>query len=72
MYIHVRVFPKSKKEEFLEIKESYFEAYIKEEAKRGLANKRVIELIKEKYPESKRIRVINGHHNPNKLISVEI
>ncbi len=70
MYIHVKVHPKSKKEVFEQINEDHFEAWIKEPAEQNLANKRVFELLKNYFPEAKRVRIISGHQSPSKLFSV--
>ncbi len=70
MLIRLKVFPKSRKEELKEAKSGKFELYIRAEAKRGEANMRVIEILKEKFPEAKSIRIIKGHTTPNKHIEI--
>jgi uncharacterized protein YggU (UPF0235/DUF167 family) len=71
MYIRVKAFPGSKKESVERIGESEYAIHIKEKAERNMANKRIIEIIAETYEvSSKRVRIINGHHSPTKLISI--
>lgn len=73
MYIKVRVYPKSKKEEFVKLKENRFKIKVKEKAERNMANKKVIELLAKNFEvaESK-IKIINGHHSPSKLLSIDV
>ena len=73
MYIKVRVYPKSKKEEFEKISENKFNIKVKQKAERNLANKRVVEIIA-KYFEvrEKDVKIVNGHRSPSKLISINL
>lgn len=71
MYIKVRVFPKSKKEEFKEVGENRFEIKIKEKAERNLANNKVLEILANYFKiRVEDIKIINGHHHPIKLIKI--
>lgn len=71
MYIKVKAFPKSKKEEIKKISDDTYEIRVKEKAQRNEANKRIIELVaSELGVQVKEIRIINGHHNSSKLLSV--
>lgn len=70
MYIHVKVTTKSKKESFEELKDNYFAISVKEPAEKNLANKKLIEILKNHFQSSKGIRIISGHHSPSKLFSV--
>jgi uncharacterized protein YggU (UPF0235/DUF167 family) len=71
MYIKVSVIPKSKREEIIKEKEGYYKIYLKEPAERNLANKRAREVLSVEFnlPISK-IRLISGHHTPQKMFSV--
>lgn len=71
MYIHVKVHPGSKKEHLEKLKEDHFEIWVKEPAERNLANKRVLEIVRQIFPEAKRVRIISGAQSPSKLISVD-
>jgi hypothetical protein len=72
MYIQVTVHTKTKKEEVLEVKPGYFEIWIREPAERGLANKKVLELIKKHLKFEGQIKIVSGHHHPKKMISIDI
>ncbi|KKQ87757.1 MAG: hypothetical protein UT09_C0010G0022 [Parcubacteria group bacterium GW2011_GWF2_38_8] len=71
-YIHLKVMTGTRKESFRQKSEDHFEVSVREKAEHNLANKRVLELVSLhfKIPASK-IRIINGHRNPSKLLVVE-
>jgi len=71
MYIHVKAHPKSKKQEIMQLKEDHFEIWVKELAEKNLANKKIIEILKNHFSEAKSVRIISGHHSPSKLFSVD-
>jgi uncharacterized protein YggU (UPF0235/DUF167 family) len=80
MYIHAKVTAGARKESFEPCRSratgnknpDHFEVSVKEKAENNLANKRVLELVAEyfKIPLNK-IRIINGHRHPSKLIIIE-
>lgn len=72
-YIHVAVKAGVKKEIFKQKSKDHFEISVKEKAERNEANNRVLELVAEyfKVPKNK-VRIINGHHHPSKLLIVEV
>ena len=80
-YIHVKVTAGAGKESFrprLSKKtweprpEDHFEVWVKEKAENNLANTRVLELVALYFKVSKnKVRIVNGHHHPGKLIIVE-
>ena len=73
MYIRVKVLAGVKKELVKSLGENRLEIHVKEPAEANLANKRVIELVSERLGVSvKKVKIINGHHHPVKLLSVEI
>ena len=71
MYVKVRAISGSKKENFEKISEDTFKISVKEKAQANMANKRILELLANhfKVPTGK-LRIINGHHSPSKLISI--
>lgn len=71
-YIHIKVKAGVKKESFVKKTEDSFEISVREKAERNMANARVLELVAEhfKVPINK-VRIINGHHHPSKLLVVE-
>ncbi|MEK9185128.1 MAG: DUF167 family protein [Patescibacteria group bacterium] len=68
MYIKLRVITNAKKEKIEKISEDHFEIWVKEKAERNMANRRVIEIMKE-YFNTGKIKIISGHHSPSKIIS---
>lgn len=72
MYIKVRVTVGAKKELVKPISKSSYTIHTKEPAERNLANAKVRELLaRELGIEKAKIKIINGHHSPSKLISIQ-
>jgi uncharacterized protein YggU (UPF0235/DUF167 family) len=70
-YIKVRVKTKQKKEEIINKGKDSFEVSLKEKAEQGAANKRLLEILNNHYSYPMGgITIINGHHNPIKLLKV--
>jgi uncharacterized protein (TIGR00251 family) len=73
MYIKLKVSTSAKKEKFLKKSKDHFEVSVKEPAERGLANRRVIELVREYFKVyNGDVRIVSGHHSQGKIISLEI
>jgi uncharacterized protein YggU (UPF0235/DUF167 family) len=71
-YIRVKVSAGVKKEDFKQISEDHFEIKVKEKAERNMANKRVLEILADFFKLSKgKIRIVNGHQSPSKLLVIE-
>lgn len=78
-YIHVKVTAGAKKESFRPRRVSgaespdHFLASLKEKPERNQANNRLLALVADyfKVPVGK-VRIINGHKHPSKLIIVEL
>ena len=71
MYIHVHSFPKARTEKVIEKSPDHFDVYVREAAERNMANTRICELIALHFHiERNKVRIINGHHLPSKLLSV--
>ncbi len=72
MYIKLKVQAGAKKEKFEKISEDHFSVSVKEPAKRCLANKRVVELVREYFRVyNGDVRIVSGHHSPGKIISID-
>lgn len=72
-YIHVKVISNAGRESFEQKSKDHFEIFVKEKAERNMANARVIELVARHFKVSKlKVRIINGHHHPSKLIVIEL
>jgi len=73
MYIRVKVLAGVKKELVKEVGDKRLEIHVKEPAEANMANRRVTEILSDRLNVSiKKIKIINGHHHPVKLFSVEI
>lgn len=74
MYIKVTVFPDFKKEliENLGVIDGHqnFKMYIREAPERGQANKKILKILQEIYP-NKKIRIVTGALTMKKLIEVK-
>ena len=71
MYIKVVVKAGMKKES-LEKSENHFEIMVKEKALHNMANFRVVELVAMYFKvEKSKVRIVNGHRHPSKLLVVE-
>ncbi|MFO0743582.1 MAG: DUF167 family protein [Candidatus Paceibacterota bacterium] len=71
MYIKVKVKTEAKKESFEKSKkEDEYLISVKEEARNGWANERVLEILK-KQLNTNNIRLISGHTSPSKIFSIE-
>ena len=71
-YIRVKVLAGAKKEILKQISIDHFEISVKEKAERNLANRRVLGIFCEFFnlPKGK-IRIVNGHQSPSKLLVIE-
>lgn len=70
MYIHVRTYPDSPKESIEQVSDDHIIIRVREPARQNSANQRILEILQGLYPNTV-IRIINGHHSPSKLISIE-
>ena len=72
-YIKVVTQTKAKKENIIQESEDYFLISVKEKPERNMANKRIIEILALYFKVSvEKIRIVNGHRHPHKLISIDI
>jgi uncharacterized protein YggU (UPF0235/DUF167 family) len=72
VYIKAIVTTGAKKESITAKSADHFEISVKEKAERNLANQKVIELVANYFKLSKKkIRIVNGHHHPHKLLVVD-
>jgi uncharacterized protein YggU (UPF0235/DUF167 family) len=70
-YIKVRAITGAKKEELKEISTNNFEIRVREKAERNEANKKICQIINDHFDRPiGGVRIINGHHNPIKLLKV--
>ncbi len=72
LYVHVKVKAGVGKEAFRLKSADHFEICVKEKAERNEANSRVLSLIASHFKVLKsRVRIVNGHRHPSKLLAVE-
>lgn len=69
MYIKIKIIPDSKNEKIEKIKDDSFRVWVKVPALNNCANSRLLEIIREKYPNQS-VRIVNGHHSPSKIVSI--
>ncbi|MBI5470155.1 DUF167 domain-containing protein [Candidatus Kaiserbacteria bacterium] len=71
MTIRTRVKANARKEIFRRISDNVFEISVREKAAENAANERVMTLIARHFGVSvKKVRIVSGHHRPNKRISI--
>lgn len=71
MYIKVRVIVEAKEDKIEEVAPNTFKVWTKMPAEQNLANKAIIDLVKNRFPEyNNDIRIVSGHHSPSKIISI--
>jgi len=73
VYIRIRVQAESKKESLLKNNKGIYYISVREPALRNQANKRVCQIVSSLFNiKEKDVRIINGHQNPSKLLSVKL
>lgn len=70
MFIRVKVFPESKREEVRKIKDGVYEVYVRPKAQFNMANDRVVELLTEYFPGCRGIRLSAGATRPTKRFEI--
>jgi uncharacterized protein YggU (UPF0235/DUF167 family) len=72
MYLKVIVKTQAKKESLILKSKDHFLISVKEKAEKNLANKKVIEMLANYFKVKKeKIRIVNGHRHPHKLLILE-
>ena len=71
-YVKALVSTGSKKDNIIKKNKDTFVISVKEKPEKNMANKKVLDLLASHFgiPVNK-IRIINGHHHPHKLLVVE-
>ena len=71
MLIHIKIHPDSKEDKIIEKNDTSFIVYTKEPAEDNRANKKMIEIVAEKFKIIKsKVRIITGHHQPSKILEI--
>ncbi len=72
MYVKTRVKAGMKAESFKQVSDTHFDVTVREKAEQNRANARVIALVAAHFGVAQgKVRIVNGHHSPSKLLSVE-
>lgn len=72
MYIKVRVRANAKRESVTRIDAARFDVAVKEPPRANRANRRVIDIIAERYDlRPAQVRIVSGHQKPQKILAVE-
>jgi uncharacterized protein YggU (UPF0235/DUF167 family) len=71
MLISVAVKTDSKEESVSSLSDTRLEICVHEPAERNAANKRVLELVRMRYP-GKLVWIVHGHHSSGKIISIDV
>ena len=69
MFVKVKVVVESKKERVKKISENSYRIELKERAERGLANQRLLEILKKEY-NTNDVRLVSGGTTPNKIFQI--
>jgi uncharacterized protein YggU (UPF0235/DUF167 family) len=69
MYLKIRVLVDAKQEKVEEIRADDIKIWVKQKAENNQANKRILEILQERYPNVS-IRIVSGHHSPSKIVSI--
>lgn len=71
MYIKVRVHPGAKEEKVIEKPDGALEIWTRAPAERGLANKKVVQVVRERLGSpAGGVAVVSGHTSPSKILRV--
>lgn len=62
--------PGVKKELLERVSDDHYDVSVKEKAENNRANDRLLEIMRNQFPNSI-IRIISGHHSPSKILSIE-
>lgn len=71
MLIHVKIIVDSKEDKIVQKNETSFTVHVKEPAEDNRANKRMIELVADRFGIVRsKVRIITGHHHPSKILDI--
>lgn len=69
MYIKVKVTSDAKVEKIQPLKDDEYRVWVREPAENNLANSRILEIFRQRFPDTS-VRIVSGHHSPSKIISM--
>ncbi len=69
MYLKVRVHPGAREEKVVEKKDGSFEIWTRAPAERGLANRKVVQVVRERLGNpAGGVAIVSGHTSPSKIL----
>lgn len=69
MYLKLKVTVDSKSQRIEKVSDDLWRVWVKVPAENNAANTRVLELVREAYPNQS-VRIVSGHHSPSKIVSI--
>ncbi len=69
MYLKIKVIPDAKEEKIEQLKNDEYRVWVKVPAENNLANSRILEIFRQRFPDTS-VRIVSGHHSPSKIISI--
>jgi uncharacterized protein YggU (UPF0235/DUF167 family) len=69
MYLKLKVIPDSRSEKIEKKSENEWRIWVKVPAENNVANIRVLEIVRQEYPNQS-VRIVSGHHSPSKILSI--
>ncbi|MCF7843419.1 DUF167 domain-containing protein [Candidatus Gracilibacteria bacterium] len=69
MYLKLKVIPDSKAQKIEKISDDSWRIWVKVPAENNAANTKVLDIIREAYPNQS-VRIVSGHHSPSKIVSI--
>jgi uncharacterized protein len=71
MLIHIKIKTDSKEDKIVQKNETSFIVHVKEPAEDNRANRKMIEIVANKFGIIKsKVRIITGHHHPSKILEI--
>lgn len=71
MHIKIKAFPDSTEEKIVELEKNSYEVYVKEPAKNGMANRKILEILSRVLnPKPSRVKIVSGYTSYSKIIDV--
>ena len=69
MYLKIKVIADCKQEKIEKLKDDEYRVWVKQSAENNQANTRVLEMIRELFPDTS-VRIVSGHHSPSKILFI--
>ena len=71
MLIHIKIKPDSKENKIVQKNDTSFIVFVKEPAEDNRANKKMIEIVADKFGIIKsKVKIVTGHHHPSKILEI--